>query len=128
MQITIDDPKAYTKPWDVTLPLVFQPDTEMIEYMCTENEKDLKHLVGKVERPLQGRGRYLGKCAEDFSFSAQTNSISSVSSMRRWSILTVHGLRVRLRIVDRDLDFQASVVHAPEPLGPLSRHRSTGCR
>jgi hypothetical protein len=47
VQVTIDDPKAYTKPWDVTLPLVFQPDTEMIEYMCTENEKDLKHLVGK---------------------------------------------------------------------------------
>jgi hypothetical protein len=47
VQITIEDPKAYTKPWDVTLPLVYQPDTELIEYMCTENEKDLKHLVGK---------------------------------------------------------------------------------
>ena len=47
VQITIDDPKAYTKPWDVTLPLIFQPDTEMIEYMCNENEKDLEHLVGK---------------------------------------------------------------------------------
>ena len=47
VQITIDDPKAYTKPWDVTLPLVYQPDTEMIEYICTENEKDLSHLVGK---------------------------------------------------------------------------------
>ena len=47
VQVTIDDPKAYTKPWDVTLPLVLQPDTEMIEYMCTENERDLKHLVGK---------------------------------------------------------------------------------
>ena len=47
VQITIDDPKAYTKPWDVTLPLVFQPDTEMLEYMCTENNKDVPHLVGK---------------------------------------------------------------------------------
>jgi hypothetical protein len=47
VQVTIDDPKAYTKPWDVTLPLVYQPDTEMIEYMCTENERDLRHLVGK---------------------------------------------------------------------------------
>jgi len=47
VQVTIDDPKAYTKPWDVTMPLVLQPDMEMIEYMCTENEKDLKRLVGK---------------------------------------------------------------------------------
>src|SRR5215471_8967446 len=47
VRVTIDDPKAYTKPWDVTMPLLLQPDTEMIEYMCTENERDLKHLVGK---------------------------------------------------------------------------------
>jgi hypothetical protein len=47
VQVTIEDPKAYTKPWDVTMPLVLQADMEMIEYMCTENEKDLKRLVGK---------------------------------------------------------------------------------
>jgi len=45
--ITIDDPKAYTKPWSVTLPLQLQPDTELLEYICTENNKDLEHLVGK---------------------------------------------------------------------------------
>jgi hypothetical protein len=47
IQITIDDPKAYTKPWTVTLPLVLQPDTEILEYICSENERDLQHLVGK---------------------------------------------------------------------------------
>jgi len=31
----------------VTLPFVYQADSEMIEYMCTENEKDLQRLVGK---------------------------------------------------------------------------------
>jgi hypothetical protein len=29
------------------LPLTYQPDTELLEYMCTENNKDLEHLVGK---------------------------------------------------------------------------------
>ena len=47
VDITIDDPKAYTKPWNVTLPLVLQPDTEMLEYICPENEKDYQRLVGK---------------------------------------------------------------------------------
>jgi hypothetical protein len=47
IEVTIDDPKAYTKPWTVTLPLVLQPDTELLEYICPENEKDLQHLVGK---------------------------------------------------------------------------------
>jgi hypothetical protein len=47
LQLTIDDPKAYTKPWTVNLQLNANPDTELIEYVCDENEKDLKHLVGK---------------------------------------------------------------------------------
>jgi hypothetical protein len=45
--ITIDDNKAYTKPWTVTLPLRLLPDTELLEYVCNENNKDLEHLVGK---------------------------------------------------------------------------------
>jgi len=47
LAITVDDPKAYTKPWTVNLQLNANPDTDLIEYVCDENEKDLKHLVGK---------------------------------------------------------------------------------
>jgi hypothetical protein len=47
LQFTIDDPKAYTKPWTVKLEFTATPDSELIEYVCDENEKDLKHLVGK---------------------------------------------------------------------------------
>jgi hypothetical protein len=39
IEITIDDRKAYTKPWTVTQRLVFQPDTELLEYICDENNK-----------------------------------------------------------------------------------------
>jgi hypothetical protein len=46
MQITIDDPKAYTRPWGVTIPYELLPDTELIEAICS-NEKDLPHMVGK---------------------------------------------------------------------------------
>jgi len=46
MQITIDDPKAYTKPWGATLHYHLLPDTELIEYIC-DNEKDTPHLVSK---------------------------------------------------------------------------------
>ena len=47
LQITIDDPKAYTKPWTTGETLTLLPDGELIEYVCSENEKDLHHLVGK---------------------------------------------------------------------------------
>ena len=47
IQVTVNDPKAYTKPWTVTFPLKLLPDTDLLEYVCNENNKDLQHLVGK---------------------------------------------------------------------------------
>jgi hypothetical protein len=47
LQMKVDDPKAYTKPWNVHLVFNLTPDTELIEYVCDENEKDVGHLVGK---------------------------------------------------------------------------------
>lgn len=39
IEITIDDPKTYTRPWNVTQPLEFQADNELIEYICDENNR-----------------------------------------------------------------------------------------
>ena len=47
IQVTIDDPKAYTKAWTLTEPMQLVPDTDLIEFVCNENEKDLKHLGKK---------------------------------------------------------------------------------
>jgi hypothetical protein len=47
VQLTIDDPKAYTKPWTAELYPQLIPDTELMEFVCNENERDLRHLVTK---------------------------------------------------------------------------------
>jgi hypothetical protein len=47
IELTINDPKAYTKPWTVTLNHVIVLDTEMLDYICLENEKSIAHMVGK---------------------------------------------------------------------------------
>lgn len=42
--VTVDDPKAYSRPWTSdTLRFNLQPDTELLEHLC-ENNKDLEHL------------------------------------------------------------------------------------
>ena len=46
VQVTIDDPKAYSKPWTVKIPWELLPDTDLLDWVC-ENEKDFGHLVGK---------------------------------------------------------------------------------
>jgi hypothetical protein len=47
IEITIDDPKAYTAPCTVKLsnPLVL--DSELLDYYRLENERDFVHMVGK---------------------------------------------------------------------------------
>jgi hypothetical protein len=44
IQVTVDDPKAYTKPWTVTLKQRVVVDTELIDEICLENEKFLQHM------------------------------------------------------------------------------------
>ena len=39
IEVLIDDPKTYTRPWTVTEQLTLMPDTEILEYMCTENNR-----------------------------------------------------------------------------------------
>lgn len=47
IEITVDDPKAYTKPWTVTIKQLVVLDFEMTEFICAENGRDVPHLVGK---------------------------------------------------------------------------------
>jgi hypothetical protein len=47
VQVTIDDPKAYSKPWTVDVNQRYGLDMELLEYACLENEKDVPRLVGK---------------------------------------------------------------------------------
>ena len=46
IQITIDDHKAYTKPWTVTEEVHLLTNTELMESICNENNLDVKHLPG----------------------------------------------------------------------------------
>jgi len=45
--LTIDDPKAYARPWTVDLsPSRLVVGQDLLEYICTENNRDVPHLLG----------------------------------------------------------------------------------
>ena len=43
---TYGDPGAYEKPWTAKMEMPYITDTDLLEYVCAENEKDSVHLVG----------------------------------------------------------------------------------
>jgi hypothetical protein len=51
VQITFDDPKTFARSWTATTELLYDPDTEMLEYVCNENEKSVQHFVQPQPAP-----------------------------------------------------------------------------
>jgi hypothetical protein len=47
VQVTVNDPKAYTAPWTATLNEFIAPNTELLDFVCLENNTDAPHLIGK---------------------------------------------------------------------------------
>jgi hypothetical protein len=63
LQVTLEDPKAYKRPWTLPIGLELVTNGDLIEYVC-ENERDKQHLVGKREEefsvPVDILAQYVG--------------------------------------------------------------------
>lgn len=56
IEVTVNDPKVFTKPWTVTLHMKPLLDTEMIDFYCQENNKSIEHFVREpfLDQPVDG--------------------------------------------------------------------------
>jgi hypothetical protein len=46
IEVTIDDPGAYSAPWSATQVVHYRDGWEPLEFICTENNKDVESLPG----------------------------------------------------------------------------------
>jgi hypothetical protein len=44
LEVTLEDPKYYTRPFTVRTMLNLIPDSDVLENVCAENEKDRAHI------------------------------------------------------------------------------------
>jgi hypothetical protein len=56
-EATIDDPKVFTRPWTIRMPLYrrYEPDKQVLEYKCTEFVEQLMYGERGVVDPSTGR-------------------------------------------------------------------------
>ena len=54
IDVTIDDPKAFTKPFTVRVNQQLRVDQEMIEFICNENERSTEHIPKPGQPGLPG--------------------------------------------------------------------------
>jgi hypothetical protein len=71
---TAADPGALIEPWTVPVKLELYADTEPLEYVCNENERDAPHLVGKAsdDKRVPVAPEVLAKYAGSFDFTSPT--------------------------------------------------------
>jgi hypothetical protein len=48
LDVTLQDPAVYTRPWTVAVSAELAADTGLLEYVCNESRGDLDHWVGKA--------------------------------------------------------------------------------
>jgi hypothetical protein len=53
VEVTFEDPKAYATPITIPVEATLQPDTELIEYVCAENERSRPRLIGTADDDKQ---------------------------------------------------------------------------
>jgi hypothetical protein len=79
VQVTFDDPKAYTRPWTLPMEFALVPDGQLIEYVC-ENERDKSHLVGTSSEEFHVPAEVLAQYAGTYQGAAA--AVATVSLER----------------------------------------------
>ena len=103
--ITFEDPKAYTKPWTIDVDVNLVPDTELLEYVCLENEKDRERLVGRVS---DDRKRITEKLSRDIL--SRYVGIYDVPMLGEW-IVSVEGDELKIQMASGEGSRRSS--HSP---------------
>jgi hypothetical protein len=69
----------------IALTVNYVPDTEMLEYVCNENEKDSAHLVGKASDDIKGdvkvSGQVLARYAGNYESSGMPMKMKAIISV-----------------------------------------------
>ena len=81
LQMTLDDPKAYTRSWTLRFQFDLVPDGELIEYIC-ENERDAPHLVGKSGEEFHVPAEVLGQYAGTYDSPVWPTVVASLEGGR----------------------------------------------
>jgi hypothetical protein len=46
VEMTFEDAKTYSRSWTISIDARLMPDTELLEFVCNENEKSSRHYTG----------------------------------------------------------------------------------
>ena len=75
-QITYDDPETLTKPLSISLAVNYIPDTDMLENVCNESERDTARLSAKANKGVSLSPAVLAKYTGRYEFHGGSTTVA----------------------------------------------------
>ncbi len=80
-QITFDDPDTLTKPLTLSIAVNYRPDTDMLENVCNENNRDRVHMVGTASKGTELNTAILRKYIGEYEFRDGSRTVLGFMGM-----------------------------------------------
>jgi hypothetical protein len=89
-QITFDDPETLTKPLTFSLAVNYRADTDMLENVCNENNRDTLHLVATASAGVSLSSTVLAKYTGKYAFRDGSRTVAGFMGMNQ-NVTLVNG-------------------------------------
>lgn len=89
-QITFDDPETLTKPLTLSLAVNYRADTDMLENVCNENNRDKVHMVGTASTGVPLSSAVLAKYTGRYGFREGSRTVAGFMGMNQ-NVTLVNG-------------------------------------
>jgi hypothetical protein len=76
--LTIDDPKAFTRPFSLNIPKTLEPDTDLLESVC-ENDTSVPHMIGGVN-VIKLAPQILSKYAGTYEYAPGRDAVITIEN------------------------------------------------
>jgi hypothetical protein len=90
-QVTFDDPETLTKPLSFSLAVNYRADTDMLENVCSENNRSMTHMVGTANSGVQLNTAVLEKYVGRYAFRGGSQTVAGFMGATQ-SVTLLNGL------------------------------------
>jgi len=102
IQVTLNDPKVYAKPWTVALHADLVPDTELLEAVCNETTAGREHWVGKASDDLKDEAKVAPEILAKYAGTYEEKDLWGQGPHPRMIKITVSGGKLIAQLSGRD--------------------------
>jgi hypothetical protein len=82
-QITYDDPETLTRSLSISLMVRYAADTDMLENVCNENNRDKVHMVATEKKGVQVSSNVLEKYTGKYAFAGGSRTVAGFMGMNQ---------------------------------------------